>query len=151
MAAKLEKIETLQEAKERVKKAFRPSDEDPVVRFIENGKMGLRYLMSEEVVEAPTKDFIEMPEAEEVTQVLSASDIYLKNEGIAMKHLPAGYKIPYISNMNKVLTPFTDFIRVNDADKHWGVIDMQGKIVVPAIYDNLFVEAWFDKKAHTLR
>lgn len=151
MATKLEKIETLPEAKERVKKAFRPSDEDPVVRFIENGKMGLRHLMSEAVVEAPTKDFIDMPEAEEVTQLLSASDIYLKNEAMAMKHLPAGYKIPYIQDMNKVLTPFTDFIRVNDADKHWGVIDMQGKIVVPAIYDNMFVEAWFDKKTHTMR
>ena len=75
MATKLSKIETLQEAKERVRKVFRPSDEDPVVRFIgENGKMGLRHLMSEEVVEAPTQDFIEMPEAEVIEPVISEKD-----------------------------------------------------------------------------
>ena len=38
--------ETLQEAKERVKKAFRPSDDDPIVRFIgENGKMDASFIM----------------------------------------------------------------------------------------------------------
>jgi hypothetical protein len=39
MATKLEPLESLQQAKERVRNAFRPSEADPVVRFIENGKM----------------------------------------------------------------------------------------------------------------
>ena len=128
MATKLSKIETLQEAKERVRKVFRPSDEDPVVRFIgENGKMGLRHLMSEEVVEAPTQDFIEMPEAEVIEPVISEKDQAWNQWRAAFdeaeKHVPSGYKwLNYDSEFKKHYPPF-DSLFIVEKDGLQGVIN----------------------------
>jgi len=153
MATKLSKIETLQEAKERVRKVFRPSDEDPVVRFIgENGKMGLRHLMSEEVVEAPTQDFIEMPEAEVIEPVISEQDQAWNQCWDAFyeaeKHVPNGYKwLNYDSKFNEYYPPFDGLFRV-EKDGLRGVINTKGEVLLPAIYNCLAVETWWDKKAY---
>ena len=156
---KLSKIETLQEAKERVKLSFRPSDEDPIVRFIgENGKMGLRHLFSEEVVEAPTKNFIDMPEAE----VIKPSRWDLNNwdwgehkeqnrqkaEEAARPHLPKGYKRlseRYGCTLDKSYPPF-DSLFVFEVNKKIGLVNTQGEIVLPAEYDDLFTVTWWDDR-----
>lgn len=153
MATKLSKIETLQEAKERVRKVFRPSDEDPVVRFIgENGKMGLRHLISEEVVEAPTQDVIEMPEAEVIEPVISEKDQAWNQWRAAFdeaeKHVPSGYKwLNYDSEFKKHYPPF-DSLFIVEKDGLQGVINTKGEVLVPAIYTSLAVETWWDKKAN---
>ena len=106
--------ETLQEAKERVKKAFRPSDEDPIVRFIENGKMGLRHIFSEEVIEAPTKDYIEMPKAEVIAENLWEGDAIKKRhwekERELEKKLGNKYKYDCSSSQVDYYPPFDNYL-----------------------------------------
>ena len=150
---KLSKIETLQEAKERVKLSFRPSEEDPIVRFIgENGKMGLRHLFSEEVVEAPTKNFIDMPEAE----VIKPSRWDLNNRDI-WEHNEENYKIAkeaaaplkskgiFIEKFRDTFPPFNSLF-VYSVNNKVGVINMEGKIVLPAEYFSLSIVEWWDEK-----
>ena len=161
MAAKLAKIETLQEAKERVKKAFRPSEEDPVVRFIgENGKMGLRHIFSEEVVEAPTKDSIDMPEAEEIIPSrwdLNDWDRWAlkmqnrqKAEEAAKPHLPQGYKRldQEIGCTLRNTYPPYDSLFVFEVNEKVGLVNTQGEIVLPAEYDDLNTVQWWDDKKY---
>ncbi len=159
MAKKLSKTETLQEAKERVRKAFRPSDDDPIVRFIgENGKMGLRNLFSEEVVEAPTHDFIEMPEAEDIKPGrwdLNNWDMWelrkqnrQKAEEAAKPHLPQGYKRlgrEFDCTLNHTYPPF-DNLFVFEVNEKVGLVNTQGEIVLPAEYDDLSTMQWWDDK-----
>ena len=150
---KLSKIETLQEAKERVKLSFRPSEEDPIVRFIgENGKMGLRHLFSEEVVEAPTKNFIDMPEAE----VIKPSRWDLNNRD-RWEHDEENYKIAieaaaplkskgiFIKKFGDTFPPFNSLF-VYSVNNKVGVINMEGKIVLPAEYFDLSIVEWWDEK-----
>ena len=108
--------ETLQDAKERVKKAFRPSDDDPIVRFIgENGKMGLRHIFSEEVVEASDKDFIEMPEAEvieeEVWEGRVIKDLHYKRESDLLDQLSGKYRSEYERSEVQYYPPFDNYYK----------------------------------------
>lgn len=150
---KLSKIETLQEAKERVKLSFCPSEEDPIVRFIgENGKMGLRHLFSEEVVEAPTKNLIDMPEAE----VIKPSRWDLNNRDL-WEHDEENYKIAkeaaaplnskgiFIKKFRYTFPPFNSLF-VYSVNNKVGVINMEGKIVLPAEYFDLSIVEWWDEK-----
>ena len=150
---KLSKIETLQEAKERVKLSFRPSEEDPIVRFIgENGKMGLRHLFSEEVVEAPTKNFIDMP----VAEVIKPSRWDLNNRDL-WEHDEENYKIAkeaaaplnskgiFIKKFRYTFPPFNSLF-VYSVNNKVGVINMEGKIVLPAEYFSLSIVEWWDEK-----
>lgn len=153
MAAKLEKIETLQEAKERIRKAFRPSDEDPIVRFIENGKMGLRYLFSEEVVEAPSKDFIEMPEAEVIEEEVWEGDAISRRHYSKMHELldQLGDNYKYESENGHVqyYPPFDNYqlFKEKESDK-FGIVNDKGEIVIPPVYFSLSYVSWFDEKTH---
>ena len=152
MATKVAAIESLQEAKERVRKAFRPSEADPVVRFIgENGKMGLRHLMSEEVVEAPTQDFIEMPEAEETVQDTwegtAIKDRHRHRETELREQLGGNYKTEYDQSEVQYYPPFVDFYKFTDKTTHKVcLVNDRGEIVIPAEYKNLRYEEWFDEK-----
>ena len=151
---KLSKIETLQEAKERVWLSFRPSEEDPIVRFIgENGKMGLRHLFSEEVVEAPTKNFIDMPEAEVIKPNrwdLNDRDRFNHQEANYKKAIEAAATLlskdhSSIDKFSKTYPPF-DSLFICTINKKVGVVNMEGKIVLPAEYDDLDVVSWWDEK-----
>ena len=152
MATKVSAIESLQEAKERVRKAFRPSDEDPVVRFIgENGKMGLRHLMSEEVVEAPTQDFIEMPEAEEIAKETwegdAIKDRHYNKEMELREQLGDNYKTEYDQSQVQYYPPFVDFYKFTDkTSSKMCMVNDRGEIVIPAEYKKLRYVEWFDEK-----
>ena len=154
MATKVSAIESLQEAKERVRKAFRPSDEDPVVRFIgENGKMGLRHLMSEEVVEAPTQDFIEMPEAEEIAKETWEGDAikshHRSRETELCDQLGDNYRIEYDQSEVQFYPPFNNYYKFKEKESgHFCIVNDQGEIVVPANYFSIHYEQWFDKSTH---
>ena len=152
MATKVSAIESLQEAKERVRKAFRPSDEDPVVRFIgENGKMGLRHLMSEEVVETPTQDFIEMPEAEEIAKETwegdAIKDRHYNKEMELREQLGDNYKTEYDQSQVQYYPPFVDFYKFTDkTSSKMCMVNDRGEIVIPAEYKKLRYVEWFDEK-----
>jgi hypothetical protein len=154
MAAKLAKIETLQEAKERVKKAFRPSDDDPIVRFIgENGKMGLRHIFSEEVVEAPDKDFIEMPEAEvieeEVWEGRVIKDLHYKRESDLLDQLSGKYSSEYEQSEVQYYPPFDNYYKVKEKETgKFCIVNDKGEVVVPPIYFGIHYVSWFDEKTH---
>ena len=145
--------ETLQEAKERVKMAFRPSDEDPVVRFIENGKMGLRHIFSEEVVEAPDKDFIEMPEAEvieeEVWEGRVIKDLHYKRESDLLDQLSGKYSSEYEQSEVQYYPPFDNYYKVKEKKSgKFCIVNDKGEVVVPPIYFGIHYVSWFDEKTH---
>lgn len=153
--------ETLQDAKERVKMAFRPSDEDPIVRFIgENGKMGLRHIFSEEVVEAPTQDFIEMPEAEVIAQDVSEADAVRKrrdHKEIDLFNLKQfkNYRSEYLQSDVKYFPPFDNYyiIRLREMEsesKRMGVVNEKGELVIPVNYFSIGYVEWFDEKTHKI-
>jgi hypothetical protein len=144
--------ETLQEAKERVKKAFRPSDEDPIVRFIENGKMGLRHIFSEEVIEAPTKDYIEMPEAEVIPEAVWERDAIRQRCNRKMHdllyQLGENYKYEYDGN-EQYYPPFDNYQKFKEKESgKFGIVSDKGEIVIPPVYSDLNYMSWFDKKTH---
>ncbi len=149
---KLSKIELLEGAKARVHKVFRPSDIDPVVRYIgENGKMGLRHLYNEEVVQVPTEDFIDMPEAEIVTDVLwegrKIKDLYVDEKNVMWNKISDNYKNEYDQSEVQYYPPFNHYFKFSE--KKTGnqcLFDDKGEIVIPAIYSNLYYETWFDKR-----
>ena len=151
MATKVAAIESLQEAKERVRKAFRPSDEDPVVRFIgENGKMGLRHLMSEEVVEAPTQDFIEMPEAEEIAIETWEGDAikshHRSRETELCEQLGDNYRTEYDQSEVQYYPPFNDYYKFKEkGNGNFCIVNDQGEIVIPAVYFSIHYVSWFDE------
>lgn len=145
--------ESLQNAKERVKKAFRPSDEDPVVRFIENGKMGLRHLMSEKVVEAPAKDFIEMPEAEviaeEVWEGRTIKDLHDRRDSELRDQLGGKYRYEYEQSEVQYYPPFDKYYKFKEKESgKFCVINDKGEIVIPPIYFNIRYVSWFDEKTY---
>ena len=152
---KLAKTESLEEAKERIHKAFRPSDSDPVVRFIgENGKMGLRHIFSEEVVEAPTQDFIDMPEAE----VITAEGVW-EGEAIKSDHyrreielrdqFDGKYKNEYIQSEVQYYPPFDKHFIFTDKEANKKcVVNDKGEVVVPPVYFSLKYVSWFDEKTY---
>ena len=145
--------ETLQEAKERVRKAFRPSDENPIVRFIENGKMGLRHLISEEVVEAPDKDFIEMPEAEvieeEVWEGRVIKDLHYKRESDLLDQLSGKYSSEYEQSEVQYYPPFDNYYKVKEKKSgKFCIVNDKGEVVVPPIYFGIHYVSWFDEKTH---
>ncbi len=156
MAKKISKTENLQEAKERVRLSFRPSEEDPIVRFIgENGKMGLRHLFSEEVVEAPTKDFIDMPEAEIIEpsrwdmnnwdRWKHENENYKKARETAAPLLPKGLsEFVTFEGLDNNYPPF-DSLFVFGINKKVGLVNMEGKIVLPTEYNDLTTVGWWDK------
>ena len=155
MAAKLAKIETLQDAKERVKMAFRPSDEDPVVRFIENGKMGLRHIFSEEVVEAPTKDFIEMPEAEvieeEVWEGDVIKDLHNRRESELLDQLGGKYRSEYEQSIVQYYPPFDNYYKFKEKESgKFCIVNDKGEVVVPPIYFDFSYVSLFDEKTHKM-
>lgn len=146
--------ETLQDAKERVKMAFRPSDDDPIVRFIgENGKMGLRHIFSEEVVEAPDKDFIEMPEAEvieeEVWEGRVIEDLHFKRESDLLHQLSGKYRSEWKQSEVQYYPPFDNYYTVKEKESgKICIVNDKGEVVVPPIYFNIDFKSWFDKKTH---
>lgn len=147
--------ETLQDAKERVKMAFRPSDEDPVVRFIENGKMGLRHIFSEEVVEAPTKDFIEMPEAEvieeEVWEGDVIEDLHNRRESELLDQLGGKYRSEYERSRVQYYPPFDNYYKFKEKESgKFCIVNDKGEVVVPPIYFKIHFESWFDEKTYRL-
>ena len=147
-------IESLQEAKERVRKAFRPSDEDPVVRFIgENGKMGLRHLMSEEVVEAPTQDFIEMPEAEEIAKEIwegkVVKDSYDNKKNEIWHQISDKFKNKYEKSEVQYYPPFDRYFKfVEKESDNECLVNERGEMVIPAIYFGISYVTWFDKSTY---
>ena len=152
MATKIAAIESLQEAKERVRKAFRPSDEDPVVRCIgENGKMGLRQLINEEVVEAPTQDFIEMPEAEEIAKETwegdAIKDRHYHREMELREQLGDNYRTEYDQSQVQYYPPFNNLYKFKEKESgNFCIVNDQGEIVIPAVYYNINYVGWFDEK-----
>lgn len=151
MATKVAAIESLQEAKERVRKAFRPSDEDPVVRFIgENGKMGLRHLMSEKVVDAPTLDFIEMPKAEEIVKETWEGDAikshHRSRERELRDQLGDNYRTEYDQSEVQYYPPFINYYKFKEKESgNYCIVNDHGEIVIPANYFSIHYETWFDK------
>ncbi len=145
--------ETLQDAKERVRKAFRPSDENPIVRFIENGKMGLRHLISEEVVEAPTQDLIEMPEAEvieeDVWEGRVIKDLHYKRESDLLDQLSGKYRREYEQSEVQYYPPFDNYYKVKEKETgKFCIVNDKGEVVVPPIYFGIHYVSWFDEKTH---
>lgn len=147
--------ETLQDAKERVKMAFRPSDEDPVVRFIENGKMGLRHIFSEEVVEAPTKDFIEMPEAEvieeEVWEGDVIKDLHNRRKSELLDQLGGKYRSEYEQSIVQYYPPFDNYYKFKEKESgKFCIVNDKGEVVVPPIYFDFSYVSLFDEKTHKM-
>ena len=147
--------EILQDAKERVKMAFRPSDEDPVVRFIENGKMGLRHIFSEEVVEAPTKDFIEMPEAEvieeEVWEGDVIKDLHNRRESELLDQLGGKYRSEYERSRVQYYPPFDNYYKFKEKESgKFCIVNDKGEVVVPPIYFSISYVSLFDEKTHKM-
>ena len=145
--------ETLQDAKERIRKAFRPSDEDPIVRFIENGKMGLRHLFSEEVVETPSKDFIEMPEAEVIEEEVWECDVISRRHHRKMNEvlnqLGENYKYEFSEGKKQYYPPFDNYMKFKEKESgKLGIANDKGEIVIPPVYYSLSYVSWFDKKTH---
>ena len=133
--------------------AFRPSDEDPVVRFIENGKMGLRHIFSEEVVEAPDKDFIEMPEAEvieeEVWEGRVIKDLHYKRESDLLDQLSGKYSSEYEQSEVQYYPPFDNYYKVKEKETgKFCIVNDKGEVVVPPIYFGIHYVSWFDEKTH---
>lgn len=133
--------------------AFRPSDEDPVVRFIENGKMGLRHIFSEEVVEAPDKDFIEMPEAEvieeEVWEGRVIKDLHYKREYDLLDQLSGKYSSEYERSEVQYYPPFDNYYKVKEKESgKFCIVNDKGEVVVPPIYFSIHYVSWFDEKTH---
>lgn len=145
--------ETLQDAKERVKKAFRPSDEDPIVRFIENGKMGLRHIFSEEVVEVPTKDFIEMPEPEVIEEkVWEGNAIQSRHYDKMLElrdQLGDNYRHEYEQGNVQYYPPFVNYHKFKEKESgNFCIVNDKGEIVIPPIYFSIHFVSWFDKKTY---
>lgn len=145
--------ETLQDAKERVRKAFCPSDENPIVRFIADGKMGLRHLISEEVVEAPTQDLIEMPEAEvieeDVWEGRVIKDLHYKRESDLLDQLSGKYRREYEQSEVQYYPPFDNYYKVKEKETgKFCIVNDKGEVVVPPIYFGIHYMSWFDEKTH---
>ena len=149
MAKKISKNETLQEAKERVRKAFRPSEEDPVVRFIgENGKMGLRHIFSEEVVEAPTHDFIDMPEAEVIEKERWEMEVIQdrndKKWKALEKHLGNEYKGIFSHGGVFLYPPFDNYLKFEDSKTYEDCLfNEKGELVIPPVR-HISVKSWYE-------
>ena len=144
--------ETLQEAKERVRKAYRPSEKDPVVRYIENGKMGLRHLMSEKVEEAPNQNYIEMLDAEAILEKPSwegraIMDNHYSSSQRLSKQLGDNYFPPYDQSEVQYYPPFDKFYKFKEKEtQKYCIVNDKGEIVIPAIYFGITFEQWFDKR-----
>jgi len=112
--------------------------------------MGLRHLMSEEVVEAPIHDFVEMPEAEEIqlSEPEQARKKWNAAADAALANMPDGCKFDngmFDHRFENHFPPFDGIFRIKK-DNKTGVVNAHGEIVVPPIYSYIDVESWWDNK-----